>query len=158
MLDRLGAGRRDQMEPGRKARLVDSSETSGASLVLVVDDYPELRRVTARWLRREGFDVEEAASGEDALALLSGRTPRAVLLDVEMPGLGGLATLDEMLRRRPGLPVVMLSGHADDETARALRARGAAGFLSKPFDRGALIAAVREAWTGALRSERPAST
>ncbi|HET6201636.1 MAG TPA: response regulator, partial [Planctomycetota bacterium] len=104
--------------------------------VLVVDDQADLAEGTAALLRAEGYDVEVAASGEEALARIRWLRPHLVLLDYEMPGLDGLAVLEE-LRARPetrAIPVLLAS-------AAALRFddfRRADGFLVKPFDREVL--------------------
>ncbi len=116
-----------------------------AKKVLVVDDQPEVRAAAARWLAREGFEVEVAASAEEALSALSRGTPDVVCLDVELPGMNGMEALERMLRLQPGLRVLVLSGHDEREMGLDAARRGAAGFVGKPFNRSQLGAAVRAA-------------
>ncbi|MGH7149144.1 MAG: response regulator [Planctomycetota bacterium] len=102
-------------------------------LVLVVDDQPDLAEGTAALLRAEGYAVEVAGSGEEALEGIDRVRPDLVLLDYEMPGMDGLRVLEE-LRARPAtreVPVLLASAAAlpYDEFRRA------DGFLVKPFDR-----------------------
>ncbi|HMR69854.1 MAG TPA: EAL domain-containing protein [Rubrivivax sp.] len=101
--------------------------------VLLVDDDEVNLLLTSTALRQRGFDVTEATSGEEALALLARRTPEIVVLDAQMPGLDGFETC-AALRGMPGLatvPVLMLTGLDDDASvARAYRA-GATDFFVK---------------------------
>lgn len=117
-----------------KAAVRDSSRS-----VLVVDDEPDLLEVTRFVLESEGFGVETAASGEEALRLLRvGRRPGVVLLDLMMPGMGGWRFLDEV-SKTPSLkeiPVVVLTAGGP------VGVDGAVEVLRKPFDLAALIETV----------------
>ncbi len=114
-------------------------KTARGPLVLVVDDDPQVREVVRINLELEGYAVREAANGEEGLAALEEEAPDLILLDVMMPQVDGW----EMLRRvqeRHGvgsIPVVMFSGQLDVGSEAA--ARGAQGFVGKPFDLRALI-------------------
>ena len=109
-------------------------------LVLIVDDDPRVREYVRVNLEMEGYAVREASSAEEGLAVLEEVSPDLVLLDVMMPEVDGW----EMLRRlqeRHGvgaIPVVMFSGKVEEQAAEAT-ARGAQGFLGKPFDPQQLI-------------------
>ncbi len=102
--------------------------------ILVVDDEPEIRDVFSEHLQVRGYEVQQAADGEEALRLIPEFRPHVVLLDIAMPGLSGVETL----RRIKGLSletsVVMVSGVQDEETARRTLAMGAADYVTKPVD------------------------
>ena len=110
-------------------------------LVLIVDDDPRVREYVRVNLEMEGYAVREASSAEEGLAVLEEVSPDLVLLDVMMPEVDGW----EMLRRlqeRHGvgaIPVVMFSGKVEEQAAAEATARGAQGFLGKPFDPQQLI-------------------
>jgi excisionase family DNA binding protein len=109
--------------------------------VLVVDDDPGVRQVVRLSLELEGYRVKEAAGAEEGLAAVENDAPDLILLDVMMPHVDGW----EMLRRiqeRHGagsIPIVMFSGKVDAQTAAQATARGAQGFVGKPFDPQQLI-------------------
>jgi excisionase family DNA binding protein len=110
-------------------------------LVLIVDDDPRVREYVRVNLEMEGYGVREAGSAEEGLAVLEEVSPDLILLDVMMPEVDGW----EMLRRvqeRHGvgaIPVVMFSGKVDEQNAAEATARGAQGFVGKPFDPQQLI-------------------
>jgi excisionase family DNA binding protein len=110
-------------------------------LVLIVDDDDRLREYVRVNLEMEGYTVREAASAEEGLGVLDEVSPDLVLLDVMMPEVDGW----EMLRRvheRHGvgsIPVVMFSGKVDEQAMREAAARGAQGFIGKPFNPQQLI-------------------
>jgi excisionase family DNA binding protein len=124
---------------------LDRSGPGGAShsgpLVLIVDDDERVREYVRVNLEMEGYTVREAGSAEEGLAVLEEVSPDLVLLDVMMPEVDGW----EMLRRVQeqhgvgAIPVVMFSGKIDEQGAEEATARGAQGFLGKPFDPQQLI-------------------
>jgi DNA-binding NtrC family response regulator len=102
--------------------------------ILVVDDDEDARRYLARLLSSIGYEVHTAESGEHAVAHLSGAdSPAVVLLDLLMPGMTGLEVLDHVQRTRPGLPVIVQSTVAEIKTVVDAVRRGAADYLTKPF-------------------------
>ena len=115
-----------------------------ARLVLCVDDSLVNTRLVARILGAQGDDVLAAGSGEEACRLALERRPAVVLLDLHLPDTSG----EEVMRRlaaRPetrDVPVVVVTGGADEQQLAALRALGARGFLQKPFAPSDLVAAV----------------
>src|ERR1700704_5898864 len=115
-----------------------------ASDILVVDDEEDIREIVSGILSDEGHETRTAYDSDSALAAISDRAPRLVFLDIWMQGskLDGLALLDEIKVRHPDLPVVMISGHGNVETAVSAIKRGAFDFIEKPFkaDRLVLIA------------------
>src|SRR5215472_1203390 len=121
--------------------------------VLVTDDDPSLRRALNNTLHSLGFDVREAADGEHALTEIRRDRCDVVLLDVNMPGMGGIAACREMRKLFPVIQILMLSVRdREDEKVRALDA-GADDYITKPFSVPELVArlkaAVRRA-TGAV--------
>jgi len=118
--------------------------------VLIADDHDVVRKGLILILEKSvpGIDVEEAADGRKALALMEKGSYALVLLDISMPGRGGLEVLKEVKRVRPGVPVLILSMHPEEEYAvRAFRA-GASGYLTKDSAADELVQAVRTVLAG----------
>ncbi|HEX7050348.1 MAG TPA: sigma-54 dependent transcriptional regulator [Longimicrobiales bacterium] len=113
--------------------------------ILVVDDEANIRRMIARLLAAEGYQVGEAPDGEAALAAIEAGEPDVVLLDLAMPGLDGLATLEALRGRWPDLPVVMMSGRASLADAVRATKLGAFHFIEKPLGPEAVLLTVRSA-------------
>lgn len=116
--------------------------------LLIVDDEPGIRRSLGESLAEEGYAVLKAEHGEQALELLEASDPEAIhlmLLDVWLPGLDGLETLQRAKTLRPNLPVVMISGHATIDTALQATRLGAFDFLEKPVDLERLLVVVGNA-------------
>lgn len=113
--------------------------------VLLVDDHEMVRAGLRTVLDlEEGLEVAgEAASGEEALARLELAPVDVVLLDVVMPGLGGVETCREIRDRHPGVKVLMLTSFADEEAVLSSLMAGASGYLLKNVGRGDLVRAVR---------------
>ncbi|MBW8446124.1 MAG: sigma-54 dependent transcriptional regulator [Arenimonas sp.] len=112
-----------------------------ASDILVVDDEEDIREIVSGILSDEGHETRTAHDADSALAAISDRAPRLVFLDIWMQGsrLDGLSLLDEIKNRHPDLPVVMISGHGNVETAVSAIKRGAFDFIEKPFKADRLI-------------------
>ena len=106
--------------------------------VLIVDDEPDIRELVAGILADEGYAVRTAGSSEEAMAAIRARRPSLLILDIWMQGAGmdGLELLDLVKGIDPDLPVVMISGHGNIETAVSAIKRGAYDFLEKPFKIG----------------------
>src|SRR5512141_31372 len=118
--------------------------------VLIADDHDVVRKGLILILAKSfpGIDVEEAADGRKALALAEKGSYALVLLDISMPGRTGLEVLKEVKRLRPGVPVLILSMHPEEEYAvRAFRA-GASGYLTKDSASDELVQAVRTVLAG----------
>lgn len=100
--------------------------------ILVVDDDPSVAEVIAEAIRSRGHEALVALDGTEALDILESTAVEGVFLDLVMPGLGGLAVLTRIRARHATLPVVILSGHADEDQAREALALGAADVIKKP--------------------------
>jgi two-component system nitrogen regulation response regulator NtrX len=127
-----------------------------ASDILIVDDEEDIRELVAGILGDEGHETRTAHDADSALATISDRVPRLVFLDIWLQGsrLDGLALLDEIKAMHPELPVVMISGHGNIETAVSAIRRGAYDFIEKPFKADRLILiAERALETSKLRRE-----
>lgn len=118
-----------------------------AGKILVVDDEPSIRDLASTILTSAGYAVVSAKTGEEACELLRGdkSSVSLVLLDIEMPGMGGKRTFRTMRKIRPGLPVVVSTGHGIEGTASEILQMGAAWYLGKPYRRGDLLQAVQNA-------------
>ncbi len=124
--------------------------------ILIVDDEADIRELVAGVLEDEGYEARSAADSDAALAAIHERRPSLVLLDVWLQGsrLDGLDLLDEIKRRDPSLPVLVISGHGNLDTAVAAVRRGAADFIEKPFEADHLLLLVgRATETDRLRRE-----
>src|SRR5690349_12340284 len=112
--------------------------------ILVVDDEADIRELVAGILDDEGHRTRTAGNSDEALAAIEARRPHLVFLDIWIQGsrLDGLQILDLVKQQHPDLPVVMISGHGNIETAVAAIKRGAYDFIEKPFkaDRLLLVA------------------
>lgn len=110
--------------------------------VLLVEDKEAVRVLTERILGDNGYVVRSAADGAEALALY-GDDVDVLVSDVVMPGLSGQELADELRERRPGLPVVFVSGYTEDHVVEDARRDGATAFVEKPFSGEELLRAVR---------------
>jgi two-component system KDP operon response regulator KdpE len=130
-----------------------NSVNASQGRVLIVDDEPSIRRAIRTTFGTLGFDISEAVTGEQALPLLRSANFDAVLLDVNMPGMGGLEACREIRRQFPRMPVLMLTVRDnEDDKVEALDA-GADDYVTKPFPVRELVARVRAA---VRRSQAPA--
>ncbi|MBI5187877.1 MAG: sigma-54-dependent Fis family transcriptional regulator, partial [Nitrospirae bacterium] len=102
-------------------------------VVLVVDDEEGIRESLSGILEDEGCDVLTSSSGEEALRIIKEQNPDLVLLDIWLPGIDGIQTLEEIKGLKPDLPVVMISGHGNIELAVKATRMGAYDFLEKPL-------------------------
>jgi len=102
--------------------------------VLVIDDDPGVRDYMEALVSRQGYEVTAAADGEEALKNLDVTQPDLITLDVVLPGMDGLQTLEKLKQRLPDVPVVMLSGHGQARNIVEAMRRGASDFLRKPFE------------------------
>src|SRR5215210_6464601 len=119
--------------------------------ILVVDDEPDVAELFRQRFRREvrqgTYAMHFAGSGEQALEkLIDGIEPTLIVIlsDINMPGMDGLALLQQIKQRRPDLPVMMVTAYGDDERRRRASELGAFEFLTKPVDFDKLKSQLRE--------------
>jgi two-component system nitrogen regulation response regulator NtrX len=127
--------------------------------ILVVDDEQDIRDLVAGVLEDEGYGTRTAADADATLEAIAERRPSLVLLDVWLQGsrLDGLDLLDEIKRRDPSIPVLVISGHGNLDTAVAAIRRGASDFIEKPFEAERLLLLVERA-TETERLKREVAT
>ena len=115
--------------------------------ILVVDDERDIRELVAGVLEDEGYGTRSAGDSDSALEAIAVRRPSLVLLDVWLQGsrLDGLELLEEIKRRDPSIPVLVISGHGSIDTAVAAIRRGAVDFIEKPFEAERLLLMVERA-------------
>jgi two-component system KDP operon response regulator KdpE len=115
-----------------------------AGRILVVDDEPQIRRIMRTTLTGAGYEVDDAKTGEEAIEKLRDYHPDLILLDVNMPGMGGLAACRE-IRAGTGVGIIMLTvRNTEADKVQALDA-GADDFVNKPFSTPELLARIRAA-------------
>ena len=132
--------RRDEGSGGEAA----SGERRGHT-ILVVDDEPMVREVAALALQGEGFDAVTARDGREALHVIDSQDDiAAVILDLDLPDVGAEEMVGRIHRRRPGIPVILSSGHHEPIVTNGLR-EGMATFLPKPWELSQLLEVVSEA-------------
>jgi len=117
----------------------------GGARLLVVDDEPTQREMLSGILERAGYRVETAAGGRDALGLLERGAFDLLLTDQKMPGMDGLALLDRARTLQADLPVVLMTAYGSVSDAVAAMKRGAADYLTKPFEREELLLVLEKA-------------
>ena len=130
--------------------------------ILIVDDDPNLLRLLGLRLKSEGYEVSEAASGEQALAQLHAAPPALLITDLQMGGMDGMALFSAAQRDFPTLPVIILTAHGTIPHAVEATRRGVFGFLTKPFEARDLMREVERAFAASgggdsvqLRKSRP---
>lgn len=123
--------------------------------VLVIDDEPAIRRALRASLTELGFTIEEASRGEDGIQLVQAKTFDAVLLDINMPGMGGIKTLLKLRAMAPRLPILMLTVQDNEESKIEALERGADDYITKPFSMRECMARIRSAVRRSQTPERP---
>ena len=118
-----------------------------AGTVMVVDDEPRICRFFETVLRQEGYSVLTATNGREAIERATETRPDAILLDIVMPGMDGIATLRDLHEvMDPGV-VIMLTAHGNLRSAREAMMLGAYAYITKPFDLELVKSALREGLT-----------
>jgi DNA-binding response OmpR family regulator len=145
------------------ARRAGPSRWLRAPTILLIEDDPELRRLLARALRRDGYELVECANGDDALdwlgpGALEGdleRRPALIVSDVRLPYFTGLEILAGVGQAAERIPVILITGFPDEATYAAAFRLGARTVLAKPFPLADLRAAV---WVALQPGHRPPRT
>ncbi len=113
--------------------------------ILVVDDEPDAGRILSRILGEQGFTVQVATSGEEGLRIVQRKAPELILLDVVLPGMGGIETLRRMKALRPSVSVILMTGHETVQTAVEAMKLGAYDYLPKPLTPDRLVQSIQQA-------------
>jgi DNA-binding NtrC family response regulator len=116
-----------------------------ADRVLVVDDEQSLRKVLAATLQREGYEVQVASDGEEAIAALDRDGADVVVTDLVMPRMDGLSLLRKVVARHPDVPVIVVTAHGKVDSAVEAMKAGAFDFVTKPFEHAELKAIIAKA-------------
>jgi DNA-binding NtrC family response regulator len=111
--------------------------------VLVVDDEPIVLKSCRLVLEAEGWEMMPASSVTEALSILESITPELLLVDVKMPVHDGMYLMRKVREKRPGIPIIVMSGYATSETIKEAEGLGAAIFLPKPFTPDELAGTLR---------------
>lgn len=119
--------------------------TEARGKILIVDDEESIRDILSRKLQSEGFDLQTAADGKEALWKLFMGDFDLVLMDIKMPGLSGMETLPRIITDHPDACVVMITAVADIQTAVQAMKLGALDYLTKPFNLDDLLIRVERA-------------
>jgi two-component system, NtrC family, nitrogen regulation response regulator NtrX len=115
------------------------------SNILIIDDEKAIRKTLSEILSFEGYDIVEAADGEEGLKQFKDKTYDVVLCDIKMPKLDGMEFLQKAMEHNPDVPVIMISGHGNIETAVEAVKKGAYDFIQKPPDLNRLLITIRNA-------------
>ncbi len=113
--------------------------------VLIVDDEEELVTTIAERLQIRGIQAQTATDGETALQMIEADPPQVVVLDVMMPGMGGIEVLQRMKAQNLKIPVILLTGYGSTEQGMEGMKLGAFDYLMKPCDLNNLISKIQEA-------------
>ncbi|MEK7369567.1 MAG: response regulator [Planctomycetota bacterium] len=119
---------------------------SNKHTILVVDDDPEIVTLLSKILLSEGYNVMDAQNGLEALRKVKKGGIDLVILDLIMPEMGGIEVLKRLGDIAPKLPVIVLTGHGDLQTAREAMMLGAYEYITKPFDADFVKAVVKKAF------------
>ena len=113
--------------------------------VLIVDDEEELVTTLVERLQLRGINAQAATNGETALKIIEENPPQVVVLDVMMPGIGGMEILQRMKAQNLKIPVILLTGYGSTEKGLEGMNQGAFDYIMKPCDLNNLISKIREA-------------
>jgi len=113
--------------------------------VLVVDDEEQFLKAFSKRLEMRGLKIETATSGEEAISKRKGRDFDAIILDLVMPGIGGMETLKKLKEENPDLQIIILTGHGTIEKGVEAIKAGAMDFVEKPADINKILEKIGEA-------------
>lgn len=123
--------------------------------ILLVDDELAIRRALRTTLQELGFEIIEASRGEDALHLVRSQSFDLVLLDLNMPGIGGMKTLERLRSSYPRLPILILTVRDEEHDKVGALEMGADDYITKPFSMRECVARIRAAVRRAKAPDRP---
>ena len=141
----------EQQEQEQVEALTPVVEDTGVTSVLVVDDSVTVRKVTTRLLERNGYEVNTAKDGVDAMATLQDYTPDLVLLDIEMPRMDGFEVATQMRHSQnlKDIPIIMITSRTGDKHKERAMSIGVTDYMGKPFQEDKLLEAIAQ-YTGSL--------
>ena len=112
--------------------------------IMIIEDDKEMRSLLKDFFEEEGFEIDSASNGVDALRMLSGDHFDLVITDIQMPGLTGLDILPRIRRLKPETPIIVMTAYGSDEVRRRSLERGATTYLEKPIRLSKLRTLIRE--------------
>ena len=115
------------------------------SKILIIDDERAIRRALREILEFEGFEIEEAENGKEGFDKAKSSVFDMIFCDIKMPQMDGMEVLDELLKAKIDVPVIMISGHGNVETAVQAIKKGAFDFIEKPLDLNRILVTIRNA-------------
>jgi DNA-binding response OmpR family regulator len=125
--------------------VAEAAATGDRERILVCDDDPRMRETIVEAMSAESLEVDTADRAVDAIQRIMHTSYRALILDLKLPGLGGLDAIAVVKRFDQALPIIVMTGHASYQVEQAARAAGIFYYLVKPFNLEELLAAVRAA-------------
>ena len=114
-------------------------------MITIIDDDGGVRAALQGLLRSAGLEAEVFSSAEEFLGPSGPRATECLILDVRMPGIGGVELQERLMTSGRAIPIIFISSHADEQVRSLVLARGAVDFLQKPFTRDALLRAIARA-------------
>ncbi|MBI5776721.1 MAG: response regulator [Nitrospirae bacterium] len=141
---------------GSEAEEAGAEATSGPTRILLIDDSLSVRKFVGRMLERAGYQVETAVDGEDGVKKATARRYSVIITDLEMPKLNGYEVLQTLRQRSntKSTPIMVMTTRAGEKHQQAAMSLGASGYLTKPVEERALVAAV-EQWVGRTTGATP---
>ncbi|MBF0204726.1 MAG: response regulator [Desulfamplus sp.] len=121
--------------------------------IMLVDDEERFLQTSQKMLIKHGYDAMVASSGEECLVKLEQELVHVIILDVKMPGMGGIETLKQIKQKYPMIEVIMLTGHGTAESAVEGLKSGATDYLTKPANIEDIVAKAEEAFSRHLALE-----
>ncbi|MBF0231070.1 MAG: response regulator [Desulfamplus sp.] len=121
--------------------------------IMLVDDEERFLQTTQKMLIKQGYDAITATSGEESLLKLEQELVHVIILDVKMPGMGGIEALKQIKQKYPMIEVIMLTGHGTAESAVEGLKSGATDYLTKPANIEDIVAKAEEAFNKRLALE-----
>ena len=143
------------VEPKKNVELKKTDKSlCGNERILIVDDEESVLKISAKILARNGYTVITAKNGEEGIIKYSQNFPDLVLLDIGMPGIGGIKSLQEMMGVDSKVKVVIMSGYSENKNIEEARKLGARAFLQKPYHVVELLKTIRSVLDKYSRYER----
>ncbi len=129
------------------------ASSTGSIRVLLVDDEEDYVRTLAERMEMRDVGSDVALNGEEALSMLEEELPDVMVLDLKMPGMGGMEVLEKVKKKFPALEIIILTGHGSDQEEVEAKRLGAFGYFRKPVDIGDLMESVRRAGQSTKRKQ-----